>query len=98
MLHFALRRAKNVHWQAMDVNKAARSALKGQKPCLLWYTGLSGAGKSTIANLVDKKLHSLQRHTYLLDGDNVRHGLNRTSASPTPTASRTSAASPRSRS
>jgi bifunctional enzyme CysN/CysC len=77
MLRFALRRAKNVVWQALDVNKAARSALKGQKACLLWYTGLSGAGKSTIANLVDKKLHSLQRHTYLLDGDNVRHGLNR---------------------
>jgi bifunctional enzyme CysN/CysC len=77
MLRFALRRAKNVVWQALDVNKAARSALKGQRSCLLWYTGLSGAGKSTIANLVDKKLHSLQRHTYLLDGDNVRHGLNR---------------------
>jgi bifunctional enzyme CysN/CysC len=77
MLRFALRRAKNVVWQALDVNKAARSALMGQKACLLWYTGLSGAGKSTIANLVDKKLHSLQRHTYLLDGDNVRHGLNR---------------------
>ena len=77
MLHFALRRAQNVQWQAMDVNKAARSGMKGQKPCLLWYTGLSGAGKSTIANLVDKKLHSLGRHTYLLDGDNVRHGLNK---------------------
>ncbi|HEY3496409.1 MAG TPA: sulfate adenylyltransferase subunit CysN [Polyangiaceae bacterium] len=77
MLHFALRRAQNVQWQAMDVNKAARSAMKGQKPCLLWYTGLSGAGKSTIANLVDKKLHALGRHTYLLDGDNVRHGLNK---------------------
>jgi bifunctional enzyme CysN/CysC len=77
MLHFALRRAHNVQWQALDVNKAARAALKGQKPCVLWYTGLSGAGKSTIANLVDKKLHSLKRHTYLLDGDNVRHGMNR---------------------
>ncbi|HTQ08312.1 MAG TPA: sulfate adenylyltransferase subunit CysN [Polyangiaceae bacterium] len=77
MLHFALRRAQNVHWQALDVNKSARSAIKGQKPCLLWYTGLSGAGKSTIANLVDKKLHSMNRHTYLLDGDNVRHGLNK---------------------
>jgi bifunctional enzyme CysN/CysC len=77
MLHFALRRAQNVHWQAQDVNRAARSAIKGQKPCLLWYTGLSGAGKSTIANLVDKKLHSMNRHTYLLDGDNVRHGLNK---------------------
>jgi bifunctional enzyme CysN/CysC len=77
MLHFALRRAQNVHWQALDVNKAARAALKGQKPCVLWYTGLSGAGKSTIANLVDKRLHAASRHTYLLDGDNVRHGLNR---------------------
>jgi len=77
MLHFALRRAQNVHWQAMDVNKAARAAIKEQKPCVLWYTGLSGAGKSTIANLVDKRLHAGGRHTYLLDGDNVRHGLNR---------------------
>jgi bifunctional enzyme CysN/CysC len=77
MLHFALRRAHNVQWQALDVNKAARSAMKGQKPCVLWYTGLSGAGKSTIANLVDKKLHSTKRHTYLLDGDNVRHGMNK---------------------
>ena len=77
MLHFALRRAQNVHWQALDVNKAARAKLKGQKPCVLWYTGLSGAGKSTIANLVDKRLHAASRHTYLLDGDNVRHGLNR---------------------
>jgi len=77
MLHFALRRAQNVHWQALDVNKAARAKLKGQKPCVLWYTGLSGAGKSTIANLVDKRLHASNRHTYLLDGDNVRHGLNR---------------------
>jgi len=77
MLRFALRRAQNVHWQALDVNKPARAVLKGQKPCVLWYTGLSGAGKSTIANLVDKKLHSTSRHTYLLDGDNVRHGLNK---------------------
>jgi bifunctional enzyme CysN/CysC len=77
MLHFALRRAQNVVWQAMDVNKAARAGIKGQKPCVLWYTGLSGAGKSTIANLVDKRLHAASRHTYLLDGDNVRHGLNR---------------------
>jgi bifunctional enzyme CysN/CysC len=76
-LHFALRRAQNVHWQAMDVNKGARAEAKGQRPCVLWYTGLSGAGKSTIANLVDKKLHSTGRHTYLLDGDNVRHGLNK---------------------
>ena len=77
MLHFALRRAQNVHWQALDVNKGARAKLKGQKPCVLWYTGLSGAGKSTIANMVDKRLHASNRHTYLLDGDNVRHGLNR---------------------
>jgi len=77
MLRFALRRAQNVHWQALDVNKAARSSIKGQKACVLWYTGLSGAGKSTIANLVDKKLYSMKRHTYLLDGDNIRHGLNK---------------------
>jgi bifunctional enzyme CysN/CysC len=77
MLHFSLRRAQNVHRRALEVNKTARAALKQQRACVLWYTGLSGAGKSTIANLVDKKLHSLQRHTYLLDGDNVRHGLNK---------------------
>ena len=77
MLRFALRRAQNVHWQALDVNKAARASIKGQKACVLWYTGLSGAGKSTIANLVDKKLFSMKRHTYLLDGDNIRHGLNK---------------------
>jgi len=77
MLHFALRRAHNVQWQALDVNKAARALAKGQRACVLWFTGLSGAGKSTIANLVDQKLHSLQRHTYMLDGDNVRHGLNK---------------------
>ncbi len=77
MLHFALRRALNVHWQALEVNKTARAAMKQQRACVLWYTGLSGAGKSTIANLVDKKLHSMNRHTYLLDGDNVRHGLNK---------------------
>ena len=77
MLHFALRRAQNVHWQAIDVNREAHAALKGQSPQVLWFTGLSGAGKSTIANLVERKLHALGRHTYLLDGDNVRHGLNR---------------------
>jgi bifunctional enzyme CysN/CysC len=77
MLHFALRRAHNVHWQAVDVDRRARAELKRQTPRLVWLTGLSGAGKSTIANLVEKKLHTLGRHTYLLDGDNVRHGLNR---------------------
>jgi len=77
MLDFALRRAHNIHIQALDVNKRARSQLKGQQPCVLWFTGLSGAGKSTIANLLEKKLHALGRHTYLLDGDNVRHGLNK---------------------
>jgi bifunctional enzyme CysN/CysC len=77
MLHFALRRAHNIHWQALDVNAQSRAALKGQQPAVLWLTGLSGAGKSTIANLVEKRLHALGKHTYLLDGDNVRHGLNR---------------------
>jgi bifunctional enzyme CysN/CysC len=77
LLHFALRRSDNVHWQALDVNKQARAELNGQKPCLIWLTGLSGAGKSTIANLLEKRLHGLGRHTYLLDGDNVRHGLNK---------------------
>jgi bifunctional enzyme CysN/CysC len=77
LLHFALRRSQNVHWQALDVNKSARALLSHQKPCILWFTGLSGAGKSTIANLVEKQLHADGRHTYLLDGDNVRHGLNK---------------------
>jgi bifunctional enzyme CysN/CysC len=77
MLHFALRRAHNIHLQHLDVDKAARSAIKGQKPAVLWFTGLSGAGKSTIANLVERKLLALGRHSYLLDGDNVRHGLNK---------------------
>jgi bifunctional enzyme CysN/CysC len=77
MIRYGLRRATNIHWQALDVNKASRAAAKGQRPCILWFTGLSGAGKSTIANLVEKKLHLMGRHTYLLDGDNVRHGLNR---------------------
>ncbi|PHS28681.1 MAG: adenylyl-sulfate kinase [Robiginitomaculum sp.] len=77
MIAFGLRRADNVHWQAMDVDKNARAALKGQKPCILWFTGLSGSGKSTIANLLEKRLLARGGHTYLLDGDNVRHGLNR---------------------
>jgi bifunctional enzyme CysN/CysC len=76
MIEFGLRRATNVHWQALDVNADARAGLKGQKPCALWFTGLSGSGKSTIANLVEKRLFGQGRHTYLLDGDNVRHGLN----------------------
>ncbi|NLH80273.1 MAG: sulfate adenylyltransferase subunit CysN [Phyllobacteriaceae bacterium] len=75
MIDFALRRAANIHWQALDVDKRARAEAKGQHPVVLWFTGLSGAGKSTIANLVEKKLHVAGRHTYVLDGDNVRHGL-----------------------
>ena len=77
MLHFALRRALNVHRQHLDVSRETHAQIKGQKPAVLWFTGLSGAGKSTIANLVEKKLVARGRHTYLLDGDNVRHGLNR---------------------
>ncbi len=77
MLHFALRRSQNVHWQALDISREAHAGLKNQKPAVLWFTGLSGAGKSTIANLVEKKLHRMNRHTFLLDGDNVRHGLNK---------------------
>lgn len=77
MLHFALRRSDNIHIQAVDVDKTIRSDQKSQKSCVLWFTGLSGSGKSTIANLVDKKLTAFGKHTYLLDGDNVRHGLNK---------------------
>ena len=77
MIDFALRRATNILWQELDVDRTARAALKGQKPAVLWFTGLSGAGKSTIANLLERKLHTEGRHTYVLDGDNVRHGLNR---------------------
>ena len=77
MIHFSLRRAQNVHWQALEIGREQHAALKGQRPAVLWFTGLSGSGKSTIANLVEKKLHSLGRHTFLLDGDNVRHGLNK---------------------
>jgi len=77
MIRFALRRAHNIHWQALSVDRAARAALKRQAGAVVWFTGLSGAGKSTIADLVEKRLHALGRHTYLLDGDNVRHGLNR---------------------
>lgn len=75
MLHFALRRAHNIHLQHVDIDKAARSKLKGQKSCVLWLTGLSGAGKSAIANALERRLHAMGRHTYILDGDNVRHGL-----------------------
>jgi bifunctional enzyme CysN/CysC len=77
MLHFALRRSQNLHWQVTDVDRRARAAQKGQQACILWFTGLSGAGKSTIANIVERQLHARGRHTYLLDGDNLRHGLNR---------------------
>ncbi len=77
MINFALRRAKNIHWQALEINKAARSAIKHQKPRCLWFTGLSGSGKSTIANILEKQLYAEGRHTCLLDGDNIRHGLNR---------------------
>ncbi len=77
LINFALRRSQNVHWQALDVDKQVRAHLKGQKACVLWLTGLSGAGKSTIANCVERKLTAAGRHTYLLDGDNVRHGLNK---------------------
>ncbi len=77
MVDFALRRAANIPWQALDIHKEARAQIKGQKPCVLWFTGLSGSGKSTIANLVEMKLHSVGCHTYILDGDNVRHGLSR---------------------
>ncbi len=77
MLHFSLRRAQNVHWQALDISREAHARLKNQLPAVLWFTGFSGSGKSTIANLVERKLHRMNRHTFLLDGDNVRHGLNK---------------------
>ncbi|HEY6916208.1 MAG TPA: adenylyl-sulfate kinase, partial [Allosphingosinicella sp.] len=77
MIRHALRRAHNISWQTLDVTREARAGQKGQKPRLLWFTGLSGAGKTTIANLVERKLHALGRHTFLLDGDNIRHGLNK---------------------
>jgi bifunctional enzyme CysN/CysC len=77
MIHFALRRSQNVHWQALDISRETHAKLKNQAPAVLWFTGLSGAGKSTIANLVERKLVRMNRHTFLLDGDNVRHGLNK---------------------
>jgi bifunctional enzyme CysN/CysC len=76
-IDFALRRSQNIHWQSFDVTREARQSLLGQRPCVLWFTGLSGAGKSTIANLVEKRLHHLGHATALLDGDNVRHGLSK---------------------
>jgi bifunctional enzyme CysN/CysC len=76
-LHFSLRRAQNVHWQAMDITREMHANLKNQRPAVLWFTGLSGSGKSTIANMVEKKLYRMNRHSFLLDGDNVRHGLNK---------------------
>lgn len=77
MIDYALRRAANIQWQHIEVDRMARAALLGQKPCVLWFTGLSGSGKSTLANLIEKRLHALEHHTYLVDGDNVRHGLNK---------------------
>ncbi|MGD9804188.1 MAG: sulfate adenylyltransferase subunit CysN [Hyphomicrobiaceae bacterium] len=77
LIDFELRRASNIHWQSLEVSKVARAAAKSQRPCCLWFTGLSGSGKSTIANLIDKRMMALGHHAYLLDGDNVRHGLNR---------------------
>jgi bifunctional enzyme CysN/CysC len=77
MLHFALRRSQNIHWQATEIDKDARARQNGHRPCVLWMTGLSGSGKSTIANIVERELHALGARTYLLDGDNVRHGLNK---------------------
>jgi bifunctional enzyme CysN/CysC len=76
MLHFALRRSQNIHWQAVEVDKGTRSAMNAHRPAVVWFTGLSGAGKSSVANLVEKRLHASRARTYLLDGDNVRHGLN----------------------
>ena len=77
LIEFALRRSQNVHWQALEISRDAHAAQKNQRPRVLWFTGLSGSGKSTIANLVEKKLHALGKHSFLLDGDNIRHGLNR---------------------
>ncbi len=77
LIHFALRRSQNIHWQAIDVNKQAQAEQKQQKPCVVWFTGLSASGKSTVANCVQQRLYEMGRHSYLLDGDNVRHGLNK---------------------
>src|SRR5690606_29206215 len=77
LVDFALRRASNIHWQALDISRDALAEQKGQRPAVLWFTGLSGSGKSTIANALQKRLFAYGRHTFILDGDNVRHGLNR---------------------
>ena len=77
VIDFALRRAQNISWHETNINQETRSKTKHQKPCVLWFTGLSGSGKSTIADELEKKLHELGKHTMLLDGDNVRHGLNK---------------------
>ncbi|MBX3700539.1 MAG: sulfate adenylyltransferase subunit CysN [Dokdonella sp.] len=77
LIHFALRRSQNIHWQAVDIDKQARARQNGHRPAVLWFTGLSGSGKSTIANLVERELHALGARTYLLDGDNIRHGLSK---------------------
>jgi bifunctional enzyme CysN/CysC len=77
MINFALRRSSNLRWQTLEIDKRAHARIKRQQPCILWLTGLSGAGKSTIANLLEKRLYADGRHTYVLDGDNVRHGLNK---------------------
>jgi bifunctional enzyme CysN/CysC len=77
MLHFCLRRSQNVHWQDVDIDRTAHAQQKNQEPRVVWFTGLSGSGKSTIANMVEKRLHAIGKHSFLLDGDNVRHGLNK---------------------
>src|SRR6185312_6633505 len=77
MVEFSLRRAANIVWQRLQVDKRRRSEIKGQRPCVLWFTGLSGSGKSTLSNHLEAQLAAMGRHTYILDGDNVRHGLNR---------------------
>ncbi|MCK5090669.1 MAG: adenylyl-sulfate kinase, partial [Hyphomicrobiaceae bacterium] len=77
MIEFGLRRATNIQWQELDIDKSLRAGMKSQKPCALWFTGLSGSGKSTVASLLEKQLHARGQHTYVLDGDNVRHGLNK---------------------
>ena len=77
MIDHALRRSSNISWHEMSINKKTRSELNSQKPCVVWFTGLSGSGKSTIANILEQKLHTIGKRTYLLDGDNVRHGLNK---------------------